>query len=180
MVAIIGVLAAVAIPAYMKNVRKTKTVEAQLHIKKMMEGAVSYYNEEANKAGSAVPIARQFPDTPAVATEPAVGSCCSGAVSKCQPNAALWVDPTWQALKFSVDDPHYYSYTYTHNGVSLGSGAAIGPLPDTSTPTEYFFVSANGDLNCDGVYSTFEMLGAITGKGDITTGAGIYKDKELE
>lgn len=177
-VAIIGVLAAVAVPAYLKNIKKSKTTEATLHIKKIQEGALSYYHEENVKSGSAVPIARQFPDTAAVPTAPALEACCP---NKCAPNAALWADPTWQALKFSVDDPHYYSYSYTHDAVSVASGATAQALADGTTPTEYFFASANGDLNCDGVlFSTFEMFGAISKNGDVTTSAGMFKNLELE
>src|SRR5687768_14349046 len=61
-VAIIGVLAAVAIPAFMKYIRKSKTTEAVENIKKIYEGARSYFDEEMNARGSIVPIPKQFPD----------------------------------------------------------------------------------------------------------------------
>ena len=44
-VAIIGILAAVAIPAFMKNARKAKTAEAVTNVKKLYDGARSYYEE---------------------------------------------------------------------------------------------------------------------------------------
>jgi type IV pilus assembly protein PilA len=179
-VAIIGILAAVAIPAFMKNARRAKTTEATINIKKMADGAVAYYHNEANKPGSAVPIAKQFPDQPAVPTEPALGACCGGGLTKCAPNPALWVDSSWQSLAFSMDDPHYYSYSYTRDVASVASGATPQVLADGTTPTEFFFASANGDLNCDGVYSTFEIMGAITKDNSVTTSAGIYSAAELE
>lgn len=176
-VSIIGILAAIAIPSFMKNAKKAKTTEATINIKKLSDGAAAYYHGEKNAAGSAIPIAKQFPDTPVVPTAPALGACCP---SKCAPNPLLWKDPSWQALTFGMDDPSYYSYSYTHKNQSIGSGATIAVLADGTTPNEYYFASANGDLNCDGVYSTFEMLGAIMGDGSVTTGAGTYADKELE
>ena len=164
-VAIIGILAAVAIPAFMKNSRKAKTTEATTNVKKMYDGARSYYEEESNARGSITPIAKQFPDTPAVSTAPALTACCAAAGKKCAPSPALWVDPSWQALKFSMDDPHYYAYTYLSSGTDA---------------TSAFSARANGDLDCDTTYSTFEMVGSIQADGTVTGQAGFFRDRELE
>ena len=45
-VAIIGILAAVAIPAFMKYIRRSKTVEATMNIRKMFDATVSYFASE--------------------------------------------------------------------------------------------------------------------------------------
>jgi hypothetical protein len=142
---------------------------------------MSYYHEEQNAAGSAVPLAKQFPDDAAAfQVEPALGACCAATASgqKCQPDPTLWSSPTWQALKFSMDDPHYYSYGYYHN--KAGAGGVAGPTLSSGVATEYFYADAQGDLNCDGSYSTFEMLGAVQTDGTISTGAGLFKDKEID
>ena len=164
-VAIIGILAAVAIPAFMKNARKAKTPEAVTNVKKLYEGARSYFEEESVGRGVVTPIAKQFPNTPGTPTEPALGACCGFAGKKCPPDNTLWTDPSWQALKFSMDDPHYYSYTYQAAGTELAS---------------LFSARANGDLDCDGSYSTFEMVGRVQSDGTVTGQAGLYKDQELE
>src|SRR5215831_5861418 len=93
-VAIIGILAAVAIPAFMKNARKAKTTEATVNLKKLQDGAVSYYHEEKNAAGSAIPIPKQFPSTAAANTEPTSDCCTIGAATgqKCTPSATYWTD----------------------------------------------------------------------------------------
>src|SRR5260221_13349926 len=75
-VAIIGILAAVAIPAFMKNSRKAKTSEAVTNVKKMYDGARSYFEEESNGRASIQPLAKQFPRSPGTDTQPALGSCC--------------------------------------------------------------------------------------------------------
>lgn len=182
-VAIIGILAAVAIPAFMKNIKKSRTTEATLNVKKMQDGAISYYHQEKIKAGSATPIAKQFPDTAADPIEPkeAEGCCAAGngAGGKCAPNPAWWKAETWQALAFSMDDPHYYAYGYTRNAAGLAGVAAPTVANTTGTVGEWFYADAKGDLNCDGQFSTFEMFGAIA-DGNVTTGAGIYKSNELE
>jgi len=174
-VAIIGILAAVAIPAFMKNARKAKTAEAVTNVKKMYDGARSYYEEEMNKRGSMKPIEKQFPKSSTVPlVNPAANACCSVASSKggkCDPTdtteATGWkdTDGTWNALKFSMDDPHYYWYSYQASG---------------STKTSRFTASANGNLNCDATYSTFELQGMVNTDGSVTGQAGIYRNKELE
>jgi type IV pilus assembly protein PilA len=193
-VAIIGILAAVAIPAFMKNARKAKTTEATTNIKKIAEGASSYYHEEMIASGTAVPIQRQFPG-PAGAlaaagdTEPAIPGghpCCAVAgISKCQPAPTLWTDPLWQQLKFSMDDPHYYAYMYDHdqvatpaNGVALMATSIT--LGDGSTPTEYFVADAIGDLNCDGTFSTFETFGGLDTAGSVSLSAGHSESSPVE
>jgi len=190
-VAIIGILAAVAIPAFMKNARKAKTTEATINIKKMADGAASYYHEEMNAKGTAVPIAKQFPGLAGVAaasgdTEPAgaAGVCCAAGVQKCAPNPTLWTDQMWQALKFSMDDPHYYQYMYNHNqGTNTIAGAAP-VLGDGTTGAEYFYADAIGDINCDaaagGLASTFEVFGGIDGKGSVSMSAGHTELNPLE
>ena len=45
-VAIIGILAAVAIPAFMKYIRKSKTTEARQFVKKIYDGARAYYLDQ--------------------------------------------------------------------------------------------------------------------------------------
>ena len=45
-VAIIGILAAIAIPAFLRAVKKSKTSEADGNIKKMVDGAKSYFTSE--------------------------------------------------------------------------------------------------------------------------------------
>ena len=138
-VAIIGILAAVAIPAFMKYIKKSKTAEASQFVKKIYDGARQYYMNPPQPG--LTPVDPQFPDQAATAEVPAVGTCCP---SKCAPNAAQWTPETWVALQFSVDDPHYYSYAYE--------------TPDVFTE---FTARARGDLDCDGQFSLFEMLGVI-------------------
>jgi type IV pilus assembly protein PilA len=165
-VAIIGVLAAVAIPAFMKYIRKSKTTEAVENVKKIYEGARSYYMEESNARGSIVPIAKQFPDDGDTPLTPST-ACCGGAGDKCDPAGAVtqWDTSGWSALKFSMDDPHYFQYVYEATG--------------TDTTAE-FSARALGDLDCDSVLSTFEMVGKATADRSVTGQAGMFRNRELE
>lgn len=162
-VAIIGILAAVAIPAFMKYMRKSKTTEFTQAVKKIYDGARSYYLDESNSRGSIVPIDKQFPATIAAPT-PILGTCCTSAGQKCAPDPALW-SGSWQDLKFSMDDPHYGQYSYNASGSGL---------------TSQFTARANGDLDCDGTYSTFELVGKIDAENNVTGSAGFFKSQDLE
>ncbi len=55
-------------------------------------------------------------------------------------------DTGWPCLKFSLDEPQYYSYLYTAGNTSAASGN--------------FTATANGDLNGNGVLSTFQVFGS--------------------
>ena len=167
-VAIIGILAAVAIPAFMKYIRRSKTSEATLNLRKLYDSSVSYFNEEhAKRSGEVLP--RQFPEETLNAPEGWAQVTCEGGDSKkFSPQATTWAADTWQALNFAVEDPFYYRYSYFSSG-SAGSGNE-----------SEFTAAANGDLNCDEILSTFERVGTVDDSNNIQGGAGIYANKELE
>ncbi len=145
-VAIIGILAAVAIPAFIKYIKKAKTVEAVEGLDKLKVGAIAYFTAD------------QFGDTgdtlvksfPVAATLTPAGKCCSETGGKCDPglaaNVTRWELPTWIALKFGYDAPHYYNWQWLSTGT--GSDALFTAL-------------AQGDLDCDAVLSEFYIIGEI-------------------
>jgi type IV pilus assembly protein PilA len=160
-VAIIGILAAVAIPAFMKYIRRSKTTEAAMNVRKLFDSSVSYFEaEHATQAG--LIVAKQFPASQP--NNPAAG-CCGNPGGKCAPVVGTWANVTWQSLNFSVDDPFYYRYSYDSAGVDKAS---------------QFTARAQGDLNCDAVFSTYERIGSVDAEFNVTGGAGLYIDKDIE
>jgi type IV pilus assembly protein PilA len=153
-VAIIGILAAVAVPAFIKYVRRSKTTEATMNVRKLYDSSVSYYAFDHHSRTGAT-LLRQFPDT--VAATPAVNGCCGQSGDKCPPNPAQWDTATWRSLNFSVDDPHNYWYTYE----SANPGA-----------NAQFTARASANLDCDAIYSTFERVGIIDASRNVVSGAG--------
>lgn len=145
-VAIIGILAAVAIPAFVKYLRKSKTVEATEGLDKVKIGAVTYFQaDHYDTAGNLV--SKQFPTS--VTATPAFSDCCAETAAtnpKCSPRATDWNNDSWRALHFQLTDAHYFVWAFT------GSG--------TNTAATYT-AEAVGNLDCDTDQSNYKILGAI-------------------
>ena len=138
---LLPVLAAIAIPAFMTYQRKAQTTEAEQLLRAIAMGA-RMHQEMAAPGGA--------PALESVGPTPPAGSCCQGVNGKCAPDPALWDHPTWQALGFSIQDSHRYSYQYEVTDGGKG-----------------FVARALGDLDCDGLFSTFELTGASTDDGSM-------------
>ena len=121
-VAIIGILAAIAIPAFINYVKRSKTSEASTNIMILARGAESYCNDGLNGG---------YPVAPA-------GPLPAGIPGSVKVTAPFASEPTFSALGFAPADPVYYSYSAVPDGA--------GGLK----------LIANGDLDDDGVLSTFE------------------------
>ena len=159
-VGIVSLLAAVAIPTFSKYIRKAKSTEARTSVKQIIDGATAYYYDEQTATKSIGSIPRKFPGNFTGSVDPA---CCAGGGTseKCNPPASVWDDATWQALHFSMEEPHFYRYSYSRGagGFGIGGGGVASGATNIAT------AGARGDLNCDGV-SSFYLLRAyvIDGK----------------
>ena len=169
-VAIIGILAAVAIPAFLRYIKQSKTAEATANIEKIAKGAIAYFEKNHVTRGvDGQAIQKQFPAT---AVEPdAVNKFCEGNSSnKLQPNQMFTENgdagkaATWSALNFSVGDPFQFQYQFNSGGT--GNDAA-------------FTASAHGDLDCDTEESTFEISAKVVNM-EVRRAPGIFEDKATE
>ena len=93
----------------------------------------------------AVAATGRMPAAPAGPT-PLLDCCEHGGV--CAPDPSLWKTPGWQALQFSIDDEHRYTYAY---------------LPDASGRSA--ILRAVGDVDCDDVTSLYEVKLEIEANG---------------
>ena len=156
-VAIIGILAAVAIPAFLKYIKRSKTTEASMNIRRLYDSSVSYYDTDHATPDGSIVVA-QFPTD----TGPHPALADIGATKVITED---WTNATWQALNFAVSDPHYYAYQYNSAGSSIGAT---------------FVASAFGDLDSDATYSTFVRVGTVSASNEVRGGAGLYQANELE
>jgi len=141
----------------MKYIRRSKTVEATMNLRKLFDSEVSYYeSEHADSRGNI--LARKF--APSADWTPPQ-SCCRFPDGKCPVDPSLWQAETWTALNFSIDDPSYYQYRVVQQ-------------------KDAFVVEAKGDLNCNGVFSLFRRTGSITSDGNVTGGPGLYSENDIE
>jgi prepilin-type N-terminal cleavage/methylation domain-containing protein len=131
-VAIIGILAAVAIPAFMDYMKRSKKTEASLQLNKIGKNAKRAYSEGSSYV---VGTAGQLP------AKPGAGGCCGGPNNHCTANPTGFAgDATWKALDFQIDEASLFYYDYT--------GTATG-----------FTAKATGDLDCDGTEITYTLVG---------------------
>jgi type IV pilus assembly protein PilA len=66
----------------------------------------------------------------------------------------------WRCLRYSIDYPQYFMYSYTESSASCTSGSITGDV---------VHAIANGDLNGNGILSTFDLQGQVnTGQTQLT------------
>ena len=161
-VAIIGILAAVAIPAFSRYIKKSRTAEATQTLNKIWQGAVAYY--ESDKFTTAgVPLAKQFPSSAVAETT----KCCTQAGMKCPPNNAIYnSDATWMALNFNLADAHHYRPLY-----SGGAGTGVAST---------FTAEAEGDLDCDNTLAQFRRIGQVNAASGDAFYANVVVGNEIE
>lgn len=163
-VAIIGILAAVAIPAFLDYMKRARTTEAGIALNKISKNAKRSYGDVSSY--STIPAGLR-PTSASVAT-----GCCGGTGgtaaspgttvnNKCTEDAAgFQADPGWAALEFSIDEPNQYGYRY---------------VPVNGTTFDAF---AYGDVDCDGAPATFTLQGrlvaATPSMNFINPPAGVY------
>lgn len=153
-VAIIGLLASAAIPAFVKYIRKAKTTEAIYSLQKMADGFKSYITTQ--QTNNSVPV------TPAEDGSMTI----YGNITEYRPNLnhKAWAcknyggkfpadrpsviadfnRPSWKAIMFKPSDYFYYRYKFYRRYYAT-----------TKNVIAYFY--ALGDLDCDGTYSEWKF-----------------------
>ncbi len=164
-VAIIGVLAAIAIPSFIGYMRITKGSEATGNLNALFKRAVSYYNIERSSQGRSAPVqgsctvasAARKPTTPAAAKQ--------------QYDFATSADPEFNALGFASADYLYFGY---------GIQSPAGVCGNAPSRTNIYTLFANGDLDGDGTLSTFELPVGSGSSNELYHSRGYYIVNEGE
>jgi hypothetical protein len=179
-VSILGVMAAVAVPALQKYMRRAKTAEAKVQLAKLFDATAAYFKEEhitAALARHGCPSDGRLSGEAGI-TPPLSVNCNEGPGGRCVPSkggggagyydSAVWRDnPVWKALDYAQEQGHYFHYNLIWTNFSEGYGAC------------QFTVQAFADLDDDGVFSTYERYGAGDAEG-VAAAVGLYIDRELE
>jgi type IV pilus assembly protein PilA len=149
-VAIIGILAAVAIPAFMEYMKKGKRSEALVQINRLTKSAKAYYVENNAYPLGAVP---QRPDVPSATCTQVARTVAGVAVPTKMWGAGDWVEVPgdgFSVLEFRPDENFRFSYAWH------------------TVSDQEIISSAEADMDCDGAGTTW-VLGHLTAPGGTPT-----------
>lgn len=184
-IAIIGVLAALAIYGVRRYLASAKTSEAKNTIGAIARGAKQSYERETAKSDLIV----------AAAGGNSTGSnhalCASATAVPATPPAGVKYQPGtggvdfdtgdsvtgWKCLRFSMTQAVYYKYTYTKGSSPLSS--AKGSTATVSAP-ESFEAGAEGDLDGDAVTSVFAIVGQEDAAKEMRLATQVFVSDEYE
>jgi type IV pilus assembly protein PilA len=172
-VAIVGILAVLAIYGVRKYLANAKTAEATNSLGQLGKNQAGEYEKESMAGtvlapGTTAGLSRQLCVT-ATKTVPASSGSIQG--QKYQSATSEWnvdcgTNGGFCCLKFTMDQPQYYMYSWGTNGT-----AGIGGT---------FTAMANGDLNGDGILSTFQLLGSVNSGGALNIAPNIISTNPEE
>jgi type IV pilus assembly protein PilA len=176
-VAIIGVLAALAIFGVSRYLATSKTAEAKNTIGAIARAAAAAYeretysNELLTDGQSSTTFTHQL-----CGSAPAWVPATPPQAKKYQPSTADGADFNtgdnvngWKCLRFSLTEATYYAYKYNTGNQVPGSGATANG----------FEASAQGDLNGNSVLSTFSR-GADVRNGAVVVSTELFVLNEFE
>ena len=152
--AIGGSLLAVAIPAFVRELRASRFAEPVEGLQRIGDGALAYSAGKATK--DAFP-----PSAPLTPASPPRGT------READPPGA-WDQPTWKALGFRA----------APDGVPLAFAFGFDSVPGAARSS--FVAHAHGDLDGDGVRSTFELRGHAQDGEPPVIEPGRYVEAEVE
>ena len=169
-VAIIGILAAVAIPAFVNYMKRAKTSEATENTRMIAEGVIAYFDSD-HAAADGTGLTHCLPTTKGPSPD-GTPNASKHAVNNANYTAHFdEADGTWPAIGWKPLKPFLYRYSWT--GVLTAC-----PLPAAAGEQTAGLAYAEGDLDGDTVESTFLRKVNVMG-GDLTVGS-LLKTDELE
>jgi Tfp pilus assembly protein PilE len=165
-VSVVGMLLAVAIPTLARSVRASKVAEASEQLERLYQAVAAYYATPRPAANGATRFCLPSDAGPAP-TVPSVSPVVVDFTAASTPGAA-----TWSALGFTPHAALRYRYTFssTAPGCSAASGGRAGRLT----------FRAEGDLDGDGVYSTFERRAELGAHGQLLPELVLHIDDRVE
>jgi hypothetical protein len=136
-VALLTTVAAATVPTFFRNLRASRLAEPIDGLKRLAE--------RASLLASGSPTENAYPES-----APLTPSAVPRGELVLDP-PGTWDGPTWRALDFGFDVPHAFSFSFdSHNAAERST----------------FSARARGDLDGDGVTSSFEITGSVSRAGE--------------
>jgi type IV pilus assembly protein PilA len=164
-VAILGILAALAIPAFIGYVRRSKTSEATGNVNAIFKAAASYMAVERTTRGM----------TASTASYCIVGNETQNPTSVNANKVRYTPLGNAQALGFSIADFVYYGYGLESRAAAVTTGACGQP----ATTSMYTFFAV-GNLDGDSTSSRFELAAGTDDQTTLYHARGFYIQDEIE
>jgi type IV pilus assembly protein PilA len=185
-IAVVGVLAALAIIGVNRYIASAKTAEAKQTVGAIARNAAVQYERERDMSqifvsggGVSAPTTRILCGN----ATPVPGTFNLVQGRKYQPGTQTGQDfmtgtPLlgWQCLGFSITDPIYFQYQYLVGSGYVSQGLTGAPVP---AGAEAFEASARGDLDGDNEPSTFARTGQVI-NGQLILSTTIFVNEEFE
>ncbi|WP_104986650.1 fimbiral protein pilA [Sorangium cellulosum] len=180
-VPLLGILSALAIYGVSRYIASAKTAEAKNTIGAISRAAAAAYEREATAQGllGEETSAGQTANGLCTSAEPVPADIQDVAGVKYQPRLVPGMDfdtgtpaSGWRCLKFSIAQPIYYQYHYNAGSGYIASASAAGATG--------FESAARGDLDGDGVLSTFSRDGVVTPQGQLVLATQVQIENEFE
>ena len=181
-VAIIGLLAALAIYGVRLYLASSKTAEAKNTIGAISRGASAAFEREL-VGSAALPEGSEsqgFSHRLCGSASPVPGAIPAG--RKYQPKTGDGFDfetgdsmNGWKCLRFRLNQPHYYQYWYTLDS------SPVAPSNPSVCATDCYEAAATGDLDGDSLASRFARTGHVNvANGQLKAATNIYVENEFE
>lgn len=161
--AVVGSSLAIAVPAFVRELKASRFVEPTNGLAALARGAVTY----AVAHTTPVSVALAFPRT--VGLTPATPPRASLAADP----PGTWGDPTWTALGFPSATSGAFAEGDRH-AFAFGFDSVLSPNRSA------FVAHAHADLDGDGTLSTFEVRGHATSSEGGVIEPGMYVESPLE
>ena len=181
-VAIIGVLAALAIYGVQKYLASSKASEAKNNVGYLSRAAHAAFEREREDSQDLAEGVSSQEASHVLCNSAAAVPLTVPAGKKYQPNTADGSDfevgdgkNGWKCLRFRITQPVYHQYVYTRDG------SPAAPASPAACASDCFEAAALGDLNGNGVLSRFARTGQVnTTSGALKASTQIYIESEME
>lgn len=161
LISVLAILVGALVPGVRARARLSRTTEAVDRLAELYRRTQTYWSGQ--QVGPVAPARSTLHTLPPPA--PLTPSAVPAGHAQLDPPNLWSSSPTWNALEFRFDQPHYFAYQFDSTGE--GAGAS-------------FTARAHGDLDGNGLTSTFERAARADSALVLQSTHGLWIDRPTE